>query len=699
MLTFSTAPTRIFLIALFLIGTIFAALPASGLAHDGHIHDEEAAALQAAFDEELTEAPREVRGECVDTVEFEDLGDGCRTASGLLRLELADGTSMTTHGPDFESPTSATAATMPPRMVAAIRTASADDIFCAPVGTFRFQLTYAIPADGIDDYAVGAERLRRSTYELSAVLDNESRSLTPTASRKLRVACGVDGIPSVLRLRLPTRTTEATVNNAFPEILAGAGDARGTGRTHYLTYYDDHLGDFGGIADMYLDARPSSSNNNLSGGMVAVMDNSEGYGVEWKTLLHEAIHTMGGVQNSAPDASGASHCVDGIDVMCYNDGGPNAHLFNTDQCPQMQVDCGHDSYFHPTPDTPWLQDNWNVAAPANGYLQGATVTGDVTAPSVPTGLAATGSFGLFVRLAWNPSTDAGSGTYGYRVYRSTGAGAWTILGDTWPGSVTYDAATLGYGVNYDFAVAAYDARGNESEKAVVLANSGGPTGVPRVTDGPAPAPATDLVVTGRTADSISLSWNRSGAGSTHTARVCRSGDTFFCPAAMRSFTWAGLPAGSLETFSVQTFDSDGRASVAATVTARTLGGADVIPPTAPTIVTVDPSSDPMSPILSWSGAGGDTHDYAIYHESAPGTWDMGNVQHTNLTTLAVRGMLYLAGTQRVGVAAVDEAGNHSAITSVDHLTVAQRDRTSPSAPTSISISDKTPTSFTASWSA
>jgi hypothetical protein len=83
-------------------------------------------------------------------------------------------------------------------------------------------------------------------------------------------------------------------------------------------------------------------------------------------MLHEITHTLGAVQDSAPHASGASHCWDEHDVMCYADGGPYYQNGGAPQtlCNQTEqaYDCGQDDYFNysPAPGS-YLATHWNAA--------------------------------------------------------------------------------------------------------------------------------------------------------------------------------------------------------------------------------------------------------------------------------------------------------------------------------------------------
>ena len=83
--------------------------------------------------------------------------------------------------------------------------------------------------------------------------------------------------------------------------------------------------------------------------------------------------------------------------------------------------------------------------------------GDTTAPTAPTGLAASGGTQSSMQLAWNASTD-NVGVTGYEVSVNG-----TIVGT--PAATAYAVSGLGCGTSYTFAVDAYDAAGNRSAKA------------------------------------------------------------------------------------------------------------------------------------------------------------------------------------------------------------------------------------------
>jgi hypothetical protein len=121
-----------------------------------------------------------------------------------------------------------------------------------------------------------------------------------------------------------------------------------------------------GLGELYADDRDSQDNYNNAGPAYARVDAPcWGY-----AEAHELLHTLGAVQDSAPNSSGAGHCVDENDTMCYVDTSGTAMTNACPSFPSWQVDCSLDDYFNAAPpEAGYLATHWNVADSA--FLEGA----------------------------------------------------------------------------------------------------------------------------------------------------------------------------------------------------------------------------------------------------------------------------------------------------------------------------------------
>jgi len=82
------------------------------------------------------------------------------------------------------------------------------------------------------------------------------------------------------------------------------------------------------------------------------------------TVAHEVMHMLGGVQDSAPNASGGHHCTDESDIMCYSDPPNYPPMRNvcTAYDADKRFDCNGDDYFNPHPEPgSYLDTHWNTA--------------------------------------------------------------------------------------------------------------------------------------------------------------------------------------------------------------------------------------------------------------------------------------------------------------------------------------------------
>lgn len=146
-----------------------------------------------------------------------------------------------------------------------------------------------------------------------------------------------------------------------------------------------------GIGTVYNDDRPTGNTNDS----VAQYSRSDTPCWDYAEA-HEITHNLGGVQNSAPNATGGLHCRDESDVMCYADGGPRGQMVQV--CPdppgENRLDCNHDDYYFATGGgrlpTGYLTTHWNTAdASALDRTAGPTTTSPPTTVPPPTTTSST----------------------------------------------------------------------------------------------------------------------------------------------------------------------------------------------------------------------------------------------------------------------------------------------------------------------
>ncbi len=133
----------------------------------------------------------------------------------------------------------------------------------------------------------------------------------------------------------------------------------------YLIWMDANI--FCGQGDIRWDDNPGVGNGNNYGRSWARVDN--GCWDEPRYAAHELMHTLGGVQMSAPHSTGYWHCTDDYDAMCYQDNetlpgwGGYAQIVCTNSALERLFDCNDDDYFHTgTPAAgSYLDTHWNAA--------------------------------------------------------------------------------------------------------------------------------------------------------------------------------------------------------------------------------------------------------------------------------------------------------------------------------------------------
>ena len=263
---------------------------------------------------------------------------------------------MCTHGPDTPPVGLSVKRSIQPLAAAPAAAASALAV-CEGDGTSGRRVEVLYIHGSTSRYQQYLETFR-SLAEGVDVIFNESARETGGERHVRYVTETVNGAcrPVVRDVQIPDSALNA--NDWAP--LLNAVKAAGYARTDrkYLEFVDANV--YCGIGGFAGDTRKTDANRSNSGPEYARADNGC-----WSAgvAAHELGHTLGAVNNNAPNASGAAHCVDEWDVMCYKDG-PNVVIQTkcTDRAHDNRLDCNHDDYYHTNPPAgSYLANNFNVA--------------------------------------------------------------------------------------------------------------------------------------------------------------------------------------------------------------------------------------------------------------------------------------------------------------------------------------------------
>ena len=264
----------------------------------------------------------------------------------------------------------------------------------------RVQAVYAVPADRPDRFG----QVENSIRSWAAQTDTVFRSSAAKTGGERRIRFVTDYCElQIMRVSLSARGDD-TFDNTLAEF-----QAKGLNRSDrkYLVWMESTA--MCGIGSYYVDDSPgpTNANNGRAGvpGSVARIDSgcwglgSSGQSVE----AHELLHTLGGVQPSAPRGSANGHCSDDADRMCYQDGSVAALV---DRCPSEEeqlFDCGNDDYFSAAPaPSGYISTHWNTASSAFLVETATTPTVTVADASVTEGDSGTVEMRFTVSLSRAP---------------------------------------------------------------------------------------------------------------------------------------------------------------------------------------------------------------------------------------------------------------------------------------------------------
>ena len=266
---------------------------------------------------------------------------------------------------------------------------------------------------------------------------------------------------------------------------------------------------------------------------------------------------------------------------------------------------------------------------------------DTQAPSATT-LTASGTTQTSTNLAWSGATDNVAVT-GYDVYQGA-----TLLGST--ASTSFSVSGLMASTTYSFTVRAKDAAGNIS----VASNSVNVTTAAPAGDTQAPTVPLNLVASGTTQTTTTLTWNASTDNVGVTGYDVYQGTTVLGTVTSTSANITGLTASTSYTFSVRAKDAAGNVSAesnSVNVTTAAIAG-DTQAPSAPTNLTASGTTQTTT-TLTWNASTDNVGvtGYDVYQ----GTTVLGTVTSTsaNITGLTA------STSYTFSVKAKDAAGNIS----------------------------------------
>jgi hypothetical protein len=277
--------------------------------------------------------------------------------AGLYRVKNVKGTVMCTHGPDPAPPGLSVHGDVPP----APRTADPAAqplVVCAGDGVSGRRVEVLYVHGSVDRYAQFVGTFRALAEGVDTIFNESARQTG--GERHVRFVTEAAGGTCQPTVRNVTISDSALGSNDWAPVL-NAVRAQGYTSTDrkYLMFVDTQV--FCGLGGFAGDDRKADDNRSNFGPEYARVDSGC-----WAAgvAAHEVGHTLGAVNNSAPNASGGAHCTDEWDVMCYSDSPnfPTMRFLCTDRLNDNRLDCNHDDYYHTNPSPgSYLATHWNVA--------------------------------------------------------------------------------------------------------------------------------------------------------------------------------------------------------------------------------------------------------------------------------------------------------------------------------------------------
>jgi len=229
------------------------------------------------------------------------------------------------------------------------------------------------------------------------------------------------------------------------------------------------------------------------------------------------------------------------------------------------------------------------------HLSFTNTPADTQPPTAPGNLITTATTNASVSISWNASTDNVGVTY-YLIYKD-GVKIDSVT------TTAYTATELVASTPYTFTVKARDAANNISEASDVLSVTTSTT-----TDNIAPSTPANLVATGKTATTISLSWNESTDNVGVTYYLIYKDGVKIDSVTTTAYTATELVASTPYTFTVKARDAANNISTPSdvlSVTTSTLTSINDLRATKSNILNTYPSpvEDILNVDLTGHGAG------------------------------------------------------------------------------------------------
>ncbi len=279
---------------------------------------------------------------------------------------------------------------------------------------------------------------------------------------------------------------------------------------------------------------------------------------------------------------------------------------------------------------------------------------DIEAPSVPTGLRATGVSPNSTDLAWNASVDNRAVT-GYRVYLDG-----SLDGST--SGTTYTLTQLQSETTYNVSVSSFDAASNNSQRSTPIVIT------TLEADLAAPTVPTGLEVLSVTGSTITMGWSASSDNVEVTGyRIFMDGSEVGT-SVTTTFTVSGLSSNTSYLFSVSAFDGASNESSPSPPVSGSTGAPDTEPPTVPTgLKVINTTSNSISIIWNSSVDNVQVEGYRVF---ANGLLKGESATNSYTITELRPGITY-----NIAVSAFDAESNESELSDVLSVTTVNPDVT------------------------